>query len=322
MEETSTTMKSTIVGIILLLTIICSKVFTNIIIKYYRKKAPGHQSLIDYFFIDFLHFYSFTKLICTIVLYFGLFNFEYIKPYETSAYILSGLTEAIMLFTLCKLLTFLCLKYLSIYQNSMLSDLEEEELNKILTRIQTSVSLIFIFLEYFVNFYDKNKFMVYNVLTNGNGEGGMPAMVMVPIILLCVIMALVLQIRIEIDNYHYGDNAGCFLKLIQKVKKQENEGKYLQKYGFLMIVMIVFAYIIFFAFLPTIEMSKFRVLIVGLVFVSLFDFPPILFILTHQNIKKFALKLFRQKMSDVSENLTKVSKRNLKNRNRVHSLVV
>ena len=323
MEKSNLRMTTSIIfATLLIFVVFCNKTSTKIIIKYYRKKAPGHQSLIDYFFIDFLNFYSLTTLIFICILCTGRENFELINQYENVAYILSAITEILNLITLCKLLTFLCLKYLSIYLMSTLNELEEEKLNNILTRIQIVSSTILIILEYFAKFYEKNEFMVYNVLTNGSGSGGMPALVQIPIIMLCVVMALVLQIRIEIDNYHYGDNAGCFLKMVQTFKNQENEGKYLQKCGFLTIILIIFVLIIFFAFLPSIEMSNLRVVIVVIVFICLFVCPPILFILTHQKIKDFALKLFRQKLSDVAENLTNFTDLNSVNRSRIHSLVV
>ena len=128
--STSTMKASIIFAILLIFIILCNKISTQIIIKYYRKKAPGFQSLIDYFFIDFLNFYSLTTLIFISVLYLGAENFEFIKQYENFAYVISAIIEILNTVTLCKLLTFLCLKYLSIYLISTLNDLEEEKLKR------------------------------------------------------------------------------------------------------------------------------------------------------------------------------------------------
>ena len=67
---------------------------------------------------------------------FGTFSFEYMQNYENSAYIISALIEMFNLFTLCKLLTFLLIKYLSIYHISAIMDLQEIELKTILKLIE------------------------------------------------------------------------------------------------------------------------------------------------------------------------------------------
>ena len=288
-------MKRILITFLLFLIIGCNNIANRISIRYYRRKAPGHQSLVDFFFIGFLTFYSHATISSCLTFYTGFLYFEYINLHEMVAYIISGFVEALNLFTLLKLLTFLFVKYISIYHSTFTTDMEEKYWDKILTRIQGSISIILIFFNYFLKYYEKKQLMLFNILTIGNGGGGTPAMVNVPVIVLCVLLALVLQIRIEIDNYHYGDNAGWFLKMIQSLKNQENEGRNIQKYGYIGILIFVFFFLFFFALLPLIQMSNFRVFVGMITVTSLALCPPISHILKHDKIKDFACKLIKEK---------------------------
>ena len=292
-------MEQILITLLLFFIIGCNNIANRISIRYYRKKAPGHQSLVDFFFIGFLKFYSHATIISCLTIYTGFLYFECINLHEIVAYITSGLVEALNLFTLLKLLTFLFVKYICIYHSTFTTNLEEKYWNKILTRIQASISAILIFLNYFVKFIDKKQLMFFNLLTIGNGGGGTPAVVNVPVIVLCVLLALVLQIRIEIDNYHYDDNAGWLLKMIQTLKKQENEGRNLQKYGYIGIFIFFVFFVFFFAFFPTVQMSHFRVFLGIITITSLLVFPPILHILNHQKIKEFAFKLTKENFDHI-----------------------
>ena len=247
--------------------------------------------MVDYFFIDFLKFYSLITITWLAPVYFGFFNFEHIRPYENVAYFLSGAIEVLNLLTLLKLLTFLVVKYLSIYHSSSLVELEEKHLSK----IQSTISMSLVMIEYFTNTQNKNRFMIFNLLTTGNGGVGKPALVNVPIVVFCVLTAIVLQIRIEIDNYHYGDNAGFFLKMLQTFQNRTNQGKNMQKYAYLGISIFALLFTIFFGFLPLLQMSIFRIILAVITVTSLFIGPPILFILTHPKIKKFAYKSMKEK---------------------------
>ena len=68
----------------LILTLIFNYVANKIVIKYYQKKPPGHQSLVDFFYIDFLRIYSLVTPIYLFSLSLGKVHFEYIKQYENA----------------------------------------------------------------------------------------------------------------------------------------------------------------------------------------------------------------------------------------------
>ena len=80
--------------------IICNNIANRIVIRYYRKKTPGQQSLVDFFFINFLQFYSLITVTWLAPVYCGFFTFEYIRPYENVAYLSSGIIEVLNLLTL------------------------------------------------------------------------------------------------------------------------------------------------------------------------------------------------------------------------------
>ena len=155
-------------SIMLFFIIGCCNITNRIIIRYYQKKAPGQQSMVDYFYVDFLQHYSLISITLIAPFYFGFFNSEYIRPYENVAYFASAIIEFLNLLTLLKLLMFLFVKYACIYDGTFLGDLEEKQLNKTVNKIQTVTSISLIFMEYFANFHDKNHFMIFNLLTTGN----------------------------------------------------------------------------------------------------------------------------------------------------------
>ena len=285
-----------VVGILCCLLILLNKVSISLIIKYYQKKAPGHQSLVDLFFIDFLKLYSLTCATFVGTLCIGCLNqgliFQYLQMVQLPidvAYFTAFVVEALNLFTLTKLITFLLVKYLHIYHATVVSEVEDErKLNKILTRSQLFMAILCVFDEYFGAGKAKDEFMTYNVYTIGNGGTGKPASIYIPFIVLAIALALFLQIRIEIDNYHYQDTQGFFLNILLSCQ-QQNDGhiEAKNKCGYFSIVIVTLLFIAFFALLPIIEMSNFRLFIVTIIFYGLYVCPPILFIFTHAKLKDY-----------------------------------
>ena len=109
-----------------------------------------------------------------------------------------------------------------------------------------------------------------------------------------------MQIRIEIDNYHYHDTPGFFLNILLSFQRNDdgnNEAK--NKCGYFSIVNITLLFIAFFALLPLVEMSNFRLFVVTNIFYGLYVCPPIIFIFTHEKLKSSLLnsyfKLFQSK---------------------------
>ena len=290
-----------VVGILCCLLILLNKVSISLIIKYYQKKAPGHQSLVDLFFIDFLKLYSltcatFVGTLCIGCLDQGL-TFQYLQMVQLPidvAYFTAFVIEALNLFTLTKLITFLLVKYLHIYHATVVSEVEDErKLNKILTRTQLFMAILCVFDEYFGAGKAKDEFMTYNVYTIGNGGTGKPASIYIPFIVLAIALALFLQIRIEIDNYHYQDTPGFFLNILLSCQ-QRNDGhiEAKNKCGYFSIVIVTLLFIAFFALLPIIEMSNFRLFIVNIIFYGLYVCPPILFIFTHAKLKDYLVNFY------------------------------
>ena len=291
-----------VLSILCCLCILLNKVSTSIIVKYYQKKAPGHQSLVDLFFIDFLKLYSltcatFVGTLCIGCLNQGSLTFQSIQMVQLPidvAYFTAFVVEALNLFTLTKLITFLLVKYLHIYHATVVSEVEDErKLNKILTRSQLFMAILCVFDEYFGAGKAKDEFMTYNVYTIGNGGTGKPASIYIPFIVLAIALALFLQIRIEIDNYHYQDTQGFFLNILLSCQ-QQNDGhiEAKNKCGYFSIVIITLLFIAFFALLPIIEMSNFRLFIVTIIFYGLYVCPPILFIFTHAKLKDYLVNFY------------------------------
>ena len=186
------------------------------------------------------------------------------------------------------------MKYLHIYHATVVSEVEDErKLNKILTRSQLFMAILCVFDEYFGAGKAKDEFMTYNVYTIGNGGTGKPASIYIPFIVLAIALALFLQIRIEIDNYHYQDTQGFFLNILLSCQ-QQNDGhiEAKNKCGYFSIVIITLLFIAFFALLPIIEMSNFRLFIVTIIFYGLYVCPPILFIFTHAKLKDYLVNFY------------------------------
>ena len=186
------------------------------------------------------------------------------------------------------------MKYLHIYHFTLVSEVEDErKLNKILTRTQLFMAILCVFDEYFGAGKAKDEFMTYNVYTIGNGGTGKPASIYIPFIVLAIALALFLQIRIEIDNYHYQDTPGFFLNILLSCQ-QRNDGhiEAKNKCGYFSIVIVTLLFIAFFALLPIIEMSNFRLFIVNIIFYGLYVCPPILFIFTHAKLKDYLVNFY------------------------------
>ena len=298
-----------VLSILCCLCILLNKVSTSIIVKYYQKKAPGHQSLVDLFFIDFLKLYSltcatFVGTLCIGCLNQGSLTFQSIQMVQLPidvAYFTAFVVEALNLFTLTKLITFLTVKYLHIYHFTVVSEVEDErKLNKILTRIQLFMAILCVFGEYFGAGKAKDEFMTYNVYTIRNGGTGKPAFIYIPFIVLAIASALFLQIRIEIDNYHYQDSPGFFLKILLffstgKILSFQRDAPYEEaksKCGYFYIVVVTLLFIAFFALLPLVEMSNFRLFVVLIIFYGLYVCPPILFIFMHEKLKDYLMNFY------------------------------
>ena len=290
-----------VLSILCCLCILLNKVSTSIIVKYYQKKAPGHQSLVDLFFIDFLKLYSltcatFVGTLCIGCLNQGSLTFQSIQMVQLPidvAYFTAFVVEALNLFTLTKLITFLTVKYLHIYHFTVVSEVEDErKLNKILTRIQLFMAILCVFDEYFGAGKAKDEFMTYNVYTIGNGGTGKPASIYIPFIVLAIGLALFLQIRIEIDNYHYQDSPGFFLNILLSFQRDAPYEEAKSKCGYFYIVVVTLLFIAFFALLPLVEMSNFRLFVVLIIFYGLYVCPPILFIFMHEKLKDYLMNFY------------------------------
>ena len=315
-----------VLSIFCCLCILLNKASTSLIVKYYQKKAPGHQSLVDLFFIDFLKLYSLTCATFVGTLCIGCLTFQYLQmvqlEYIDVAYSTAFFVEALNLFTLAKLITFLLVKYLHIYHVSVVSEVEDEkELKKILTRIQLCMAILCVSMEYFGVNKAKNEFMTYNVYTIGNGGTGKPASIYIPFLVLAISLALFLQIRIEIDNYHYQDTPGFFLNILLSFQRDDGHNEAKNKCGYCSIVIITLLFIAFFALLPLVEMSNFRLFVVTIIFYGLYVCPPIFFIFTHEKMKNSLLNFYLSKLLFIFK-LFLPSFQSIEGNSRIHSLAV
>ena len=133
---------------------------------------------------------------------------------------------------------------------------------------------------------DLENVMAYNVVTKGDPEGWAPFMP-VPFMLMSLILAIILQYRLEKDNLKFGDEQGLVFKL----------KKILSQTTFLSLLIVIF--VIFVAFLtayflyPLVE-NVARAIVISLVFNAVFVSPYVLYIFSHQKLLDFIKKLFKK----------------------------
>ena len=269
--------------------------------SYIRNKPPGFSTFLDAIVLDFLRIYGFGAWFSTFVLLSGVWFHEYI-PLEF-AYILSVMMEFMLPLLLLHLLSVFVTKYFSIFYSVLINSIENE--NSVRYRIRTFIIILNVFI-IFVELCilsDLTKLIHFYVITRGYDDGSEVPKLTGVLFNLNILMALIIQIKVEMDSIKMKDPNGKIARILIFFKNSNgSDNDSVKSVGDVISVSIIrlimicsiCTVILFFLTGNLIVMSIFEIITIFFIEMTAWLFCPLLYILSKENLKKYSFKKLKK----------------------------
>ena len=269
--------------------------------SYIRNKPPGFSTFLDAIVLDFMRLYGFGAWFSTTFILSGVWFHEYI-PLEF-AYILSMIMEFMLPLLLLHLLSIFVIKYLSIFHSVLINSIENED------SVRYKIRTFIIFLTVFIVFVelgflsDLTKLIHFYVISRGYDDGSELPKIVGILFNLNILMAVMIQIKVEMDSIKMKDPNGKIARISNFFKKSnvsDNDSitsvKDVISVSIIRLIMILSICSVILIFLtgPVIVMSVFEIISIIFIEMTAWSFCPLLYILSIENLKKYSLKKWRK----------------------------